>query len=97
MRQHDKILRMGHIATEWRTVRATGFTNASRPWEKTAAYHLERHIGHWIHDMGGLSLAGGAGTRGHPSCQEAARCKQLQEFASDGLHLWEYGYSMQKP
>ena len=68
-------------------------TDAGKPWERTAAYHLERHVGHWISDLGMPNVSQvDLGRRLTHRVKKRHVVNSSKEFRSDGLHLSEYGY-----
>lgn len=67
--------------------------DAGKPWERTAAYHLERHIGYWIRDMGAPNVSQvELGRRLTHRVKKRHVVNNSKEFQSDGLHISTHGY-----
>ncbi|KAF0304028.1 hypothetical protein FJT64_024070 [Amphibalanus amphitrite] len=64
--------------------------DAGRPWERTAAYHLERHISHWLREMARPDISQvELGRRLTHRVKKRHVVNSAKEFNRDGLHLTE--------
>ncbi|XP_043199138.1 uncharacterized protein LOC122368890, partial [Amphibalanus amphitrite] len=62
--------------------------DAGRPWERTAAYHLERHISHWLREMARPDISQvELGRRLTHRVKKRHVVNSAKEFNRDGLHL----------
>ncbi|KAF0297733.1 hypothetical protein FJT64_004824 [Amphibalanus amphitrite] len=69
------------------------WNNWWRPWERTAADHLERPISHWLREMARPDISQvELGRRLTHPVQKRHVVNSAKELNRDGLHLSEHGY-----